>query len=118
MLYAKDKNGKVVEVPTNVVELIEKQKITSFAEKRRLVKLTTGGKDGLELNPPPVEEQVANSGEWKQHTKKGADEAGLYLAIPSTVLPDGTTAQGVFIRAEVVPAILQEMQRLVEKIPS
>jgi hypothetical protein len=109
-MFAKDKSGALVEVSPVVRELIEKQGITDFKKKRQIVKAASD----LDLVPPSVEEQVSGSGEWKKYTKDGSKEEHLYVAIPSAILPDGTSAQGLFIRAEIAPAFLQELARLIE----
>jgi len=112
-MLAKNKDGKQVEVPAGIVEMMEKQGITDFAARRRVVKAACQ----LELNPPAVEEQILNSGEWKKHTKKGAEDEYLYAVVPGATLPDGTTAQGIFVRAEIVPALYLELARLLDNQP-
>jgi hypothetical protein len=110
-MFAKDKSGNLVEVSPVVQKLIEAQGITDFKKKRQIVKAAAE----LDLVPPSVEEQVAGSGKWQKYAKEGSKEEHLYLAIPSTILPDGTSAQGVFIRAEVASAMFQELARLIEE---
>ena len=114
-MLARDKNGKQVEVPTYVVDLMEKQGITDFAGRRKLVKAACSG---LELVPPSVEEQVAGAGEWKKHAKKGEKEENLYLTVPGAILPSGEVCQGIFVRAELAPALFLEINRLLENTPT
>ena len=112
-MLAKNKDGKQVDVPATVVEMLETQGITEFTKRRSIVKAACG----LELVAPSVEEQLAGSGEWKKHARKGSKEENLYVAIPGAILPDGVTCQGIFVRAELAAGLYQELGRLLENAP-
>lgn len=112
-MLAKNKDGKQVDVPASVVEMLAQQGITEFTKRRSIVKAACG----LDLTPPAVEEQVSGSGEWKKHARKGSKEENLYVTIPGAILPDGTVCQGIFVRAELAAALYQELGRLLENAP-
>ena len=112
-MLAKNKDGKQAEVPASVIEMLETQGITEFTKRRSIVKAACG----LELVPPAVEEQMAGSGEWKKHARKGSKEENLYVTVPGAILPDGTVCQGIFVRAELAPALYLELGRLLENAP-
>lgn len=110
MLVGKNEKGETVQVPQEIVDLIERQGIKTFAKRRSLVKNTCG----ITISPPSVEEQLSGSGEWVEYAKAGEEVKHTYAKFNNVILPDGTTVQAPFVRAELVPALYQELKRLIQ----
>ncbi len=111
-MLAKNEKGEMVEVPEAVADLASG--IKDFKQRRQVVKAACN----LTLPEPPVEEQILGTGEWVNYTRKGKKEEHLYAKVGDAILPDGSTATGLFIRAELVPAVYAELGRLIANKPA
>ena len=110
-MLGKNSKGELVQVPSNVTDMLERMGVKDWAQRRKIVKAACH----IDLNPLSVPEQILNRGCIKQHARKNKTEEHTYVQVPGATLEDGSVTQGVFFRAELLESVFVELGRLISE---